>query len=431
MRPLIVSILAVLTALFCYQPAQAQFVKRLKDRAKERVEENVGRKVDKAVDNVMNGEVGSEPASESPSTPRTPADDSADREQKDVAGQVEAAGLQPGQGLWDNYDFIPGERVLFAEDFTKDRVGNFPQRFEMLTGNADVVEWNGRRWMRALEYSVIKIPLPESLPERFTVEFELTVPWSRMGFYAEEKEDYTNSSQYIPTYQETSSVEICGTETAVHRGGNKGRSGMDPRDYFKGMFDDNAASDHLSTRPYHVRMAVDGAYIKLYLDEKRVANLPNGNFGRTSFLVFEFDHNGEEKDAPLITGFSINAGGTPMYDALMTDGRVSMQGILFDTGSDRIQPESTPTLKEIGAMLTAHADLRLSIEGHTDNVGSAEGNQALSEKRAAAVRTFLVDTYGIDRDRLESRGFGASTPAASNDTPEGRRQNRRVELVRL
>lgn len=82
-------------------------------------------------------------------------------------------------------------------------------------------------------------------------------------------------------------------------------------------------------------------------------------------------------------------------------------------------------------MLKQHADLNLLIEGHTDNVGNAESNQALSERRAAAVRNFLIDTYGIDASRLTSKGFGANNPVASNDTPEGRQQNRRVELVKM
>lgn len=81
-------------------------------------------------------------------------------------------------------------------------------------------------------------------------------------------------------------------------------------------------------------------------------------------------------------------------------------------------------------MLKAHPDLKLLIEGHTDNTGSAEINQSLSEKRAEAVKAYLVSTFGIDASRLEAKGFGASKPVASNDTPEGRQQNRRVELVR-
>lgn len=82
-------------------------------------------------------------------------------------------------------------------------------------------------------------------------------------------------------------------------------------------------------------------------------------------------------------------------------------------------------------MLQDHSDLSLTIEGHTDNTGNAEANQTLSEKRAAAVKQYLITTYQIDASRLHSQGFGASKPAAPNDTPEGRQQNRRVELVKM
>jgi len=81
-------------------------------------------------------------------------------------------------------------------------------------------------------------------------------------------------------------------------------------------------------------------------------------------------------------------------------------------------------------MLAAHAELALTIEGHTDNTGSAAANQTLSEQRAAAVKQYLVAHYGVDAARLDAKGFGASKPVASNDTPEGRQQNRRVELVK-
>jgi OmpA-OmpF porin, OOP family len=96
-----------------------------------------------------------------------------------------------------------------------------------------------------------------------------------------------------------------------------------------------------------------------------------------------------------------------------------------------IRPESAPTLKEIGDMLREHPQLHLRIEGHTDDVGQAAANQTLSERRAAAVWQHLMQHYGIDASRLESRGLGQSRPATVNDTPEGRQQNRRVELVRL
>src|SRR5581483_11521670 len=116
--------------------------------------------------------------------------------------------------------------------------------------------------------------------------------------------------------------------------------------------------------------------------------------------------------------------------ALAASGRVATHGILFATGSDAIRPESKPTLDQIGDMLKEHPTLRLAIEGHTDNVGNVPSNQALSEKRAAAVKQYLVSHYGVDGSRLTPKGLGSSQPAAPNTTPEGRQTNRRVELVK-
>jgi OOP family OmpA-OmpF porin len=82
-------------------------------------------------------------------------------------------------------------------------------------------------------------------------------------------------------------------------------------------------------------------------------------------------------------------------------------------------------------MLDEHPELRLSIEGHTDADGEEAYIQDLSERRAAAVKRFMLERYGVDEGRLESAGFGESQPVADNGTPEGRQQNRRVELVRL
>jgi outer membrane protein OmpA-like peptidoglycan-associated protein len=119
-----------------------------------------------------------------------------------------------------------------------------------------------------------------------------------------------------------------------------------------------------------------------------------------------------------------------MYDAIESAGRVATQGIYFDTGSDRIRPESSGTLKQIAAMLNEHAELGITIEGHTDNAGNAAANKALSEARALAVKEALVSTYGVAAERVESVGLGDTKPADPNTTPEGRQNNRRVELVK-
>jgi outer membrane protein OmpA-like peptidoglycan-associated protein len=82
-------------------------------------------------------------------------------------------------------------------------------------------------------------------------------------------------------------------------------------------------------------------------------------------------------------------------------------------------------------MIEQHPELRVRIEGHTDNVGSSSANKTLSEKRAAAVKAALVANYRVSGGRLDAKGLGDSKPLGSNETAEGRANNRRVELVRM
>jgi outer membrane protein OmpA-like peptidoglycan-associated protein len=123
--------------------------------------------------------------------------------------------------------------------------------------------------------------------------------------------------------------------------------------------------------------------------------------------------------------------GGSLEEGLLENSRVDVYGIYFDFNSDRIRPESEPVLGEIGSILQRHPDWRLSIEGHTDNVGgNGQYNLELSRRRSEAVRVALVKRFGISADRLSSGGYGAAAPKDTNDTPKGRARNRRVELIR-
>ena len=107
---------------------------------------------------------------------------------------------------------------------------------------------------------------------------------------------------------------------------------------------------------------------------------------------------------------------------------VNMSDVLFDTGSSTLKPGAREKLAKISGILLAHPGLTLQIEGHTDSVGTDEFNQQLSERRSDTVRDFLAE-QGVAGSSMSARGFGKSQPVASNDTPEGRQRNRRVELV--
>ena len=106
----------------------------------------------------------------------------------------------------------------------------------------------------------------------------------------------------------------------------------------------------------------------------------------------------------------------------------NMSDVLFRTGSSDLAPGARERLAKVSGIVLAYPSLHIAIEGHTDSVGSDEYNLSLSERRANAVRDYFVQ-QGIPSDTVNARGFGKSDPVASNDTPEGRQQNRRVELV--
>jgi outer membrane protein OmpA-like peptidoglycan-associated protein len=110
--------------------------------------------------------------------------------------------------------------------------------------------------------------------------------------------------------------------------------------------------------------------------------------------------------------------------------RIDVYGIYFDVNSDRLRSESDPVLQEIASALDRNPQWQLTIDGHTDSVGTDEANKDLSQRRSEAVRVALVDRYGVAAGRLTTRGLGATVPKDTNDTPEGRARNRRVELIR-
>ncbi len=321
----------------------------------------------------------------------------------------------PGLKLWVNYDFVPGSRVLYYNDYADDVVGNFPKRLTFKLGNMEVAELGGKRYLRATAHSIFVIPLAEALPAKFTVEIDVInrtsldgAAFQLLGALAWSKDGKTSTIGWG-----SGGVSLTG-----------GGGGETPFGYNQTM------AARYRGKPAQLRILGDGEYIKVYLDEKRFVNVPNANFGRTTGLIIDLDARGEE--VPLYIGaIRIAESGKSIYDEIAAKGRVVTQGILFASGSDRIKPESAPTMKEIGSMLVSHPELKLTVEGHTDNVGAAADNLKLSEARAAAVVAALVKDHGVEAARLTAKGLGSSKPAVPNTTAEGRQNNRRVELVKI
>lgn len=120
-----------------------------------------------------------------------------------------------------------------------------------------------------------------------------------------------------------------------------------------------------------------------------------------------------------------------LSDDLKNKGHVAIYGIYFDTDSAAIRPESEPALKAIAEMLKQNNSLKVYVVGHTDMTGTLEHNLKLSKSRAESVVKELVNTYSISSSRLKAMGVGPLCPFATNQSEEGRKLNRRVELVEM
>jgi outer membrane protein OmpA-like peptidoglycan-associated protein len=141
-------------------------------------------------------------------------------------------------------------------------------------------------------------------------------------------------------------------------------------------------------------------------------------------------HNGNFRVEVIKINFPVAEPENVLEKQLTQEKRAVTYGIYFDFNKDTLKPESEPVLKEIAEAMTHNPDWKLTVEGHTDNIGGDTYNLDLSKRRAASVKQALVNQYNIAPDRLLTGGFGASRPVETNDTLEGRARNRRVELVR-
>ena len=414
-------------------PSEAQVWDKVKKRAKRTVERTAEQKTEQAVEGAIEGfenavkcavtdEACIEQAQkEGKTVVMTDASGDVIRDESGAPvtdpaiAQAQAAGtpavLKPGEGVWANYDFVPGAQVLFADDFSDEYVGDFPRRLTYVRGNLEVVEWEGRRLLRGTSGDRFIVQVPNGLPEQYTIEFDIHDPITGSG------------TDIYPVALE-SGDEYAGSHR-INIGSWRG-SGIWSRD----PVSTNSIAG-LEDEVVPIRISVDRGYVKIYAREQRIANVPQVDFPAESTGITFHLHT--RTDRPIyLSDLRVAAGGrTRIYETLTAEGRMVTRGILFDIGSATLRPESTPTLEDIGRTLGQHPTLRLRIEGHTDNTGTPEANQQLSQNRAEAVRVFLMDEYSVAPDRVEAVGMGQSTPAVSNETEEGRQTNRRVELVRL
>lgn len=395
------------------QRAEAEAKKRMDAAAKKAAEDSVKKKA--AADSARNkaaADSAAKPGTAEPSAPSsagagTPASSSP---------QAQGSSAKSNPKIWENYDFVPGSKVLLFTDFSEDRVGNFARGLRYSGGALEVVERDGIKMLRSTARSTMLVPVGRRLPERFTLEIDI-----------------------LPTGEHQGDQLVIEGGKVLTRGDRSAEVTWTPKGTFiLGGGQDQATSPVAipeSVRPQlignvvHIRVLMDSAYFKMYMNERRMYNNPDLPFVRDS--VIRVMVSGTEENPTFVTSIRLAESETDvMYDALNAKGRWATHGILFATGRAELQPESRSVLKEIAATLKQHGDLKVLIEGHTDNVGSPASNLTLSDARATSVKAALVSEYGIDGARITTKGLGDTKPAVPNATAVGRAQNRRVEVVK-
>ncbi|EDP72218.1 Outer membrane protein and related peptidoglycan-associated (lipo)protein-like protein [Flavobacteriales bacterium ALC-1] len=355
-------------------------------------------------------------------------------ENQDNTTKEEPSNISDGLEVYSKYDFVPGDKLIFYDDFTNDFIGDFPSKWNT-NGSGEVVTLNKvqGRWLEFKQgYNTFFIPsLPRELPENFTIEFDLVA----LGI-----NDKTSSAALLEvklednnefrTGKDFARVEIPFVQyvTSTFRVRNRING--------KNSITNNVKADirkAVLNKP-HISIAVNKERLRVWVNEKKCVDIPKMIGTNSPLKAIKFHMSGfkeEGKERLFISNLKISEGGEDLRRKLMSEGKISTNGILFDSGSANIQPQSLGIVRQISQVLMQDESIKLNIIGHTDADGPDDANLKLSKARAAAVKDVLINIYKISADRLTTDGKGETQPVGDNKTTDGKAQNRRVEFVKI
>jgi outer membrane protein OmpA-like peptidoglycan-associated protein len=436
----ILSALPLLALMAGSTDLNAQLLKKLGQKAEKaaertierRVERETEKKTDAAMDSIL------EPGSGKKNTPKTAPVGEAPSE---TANEPENTGnskanttpknVSESISVYSKFDFVPGDKLLFFDDFSADYIGDFPSKWDT-NGSGEVVAIgeNSEKWFEIKSNSTY-FPNISDLPEDYTIEFDLltmglgsnTSSQAKLGVSLNDD----NSFDWYKSGKNAASVQLPVGQYAAFDIAVWNKINNETTINNRVQADVRTA---VLNQP-HIAIAVNGQRFRLWVNETKYVDVPKLVADNAlDYLRFEPSTLADGEERLFIKNLKIAAGGVDLRKKLMAEGRVTTNGILFDVGSATIQPRSMGIIRQISQVMQEENALKLKIVGHTDADGGDAANLELSKKRADAIKNALTNTYGISGDRLLTEGKGESVPVGDNTTAEGKAQNRRVEFIK-
>lgn len=394
----------VLTFVFSVYESSSQ-LEFLKQKAKEKLE--------KKIEEAIEGE-----------------DEQSDEKVDDERDEPTESPTEEGLESYSKYDFVPGDKVIFYEDFSQDAIGDFPALW-YTNGSGEVMTTNkfAGKWFKLKADGLFYLEKGFNFPENFTIEFDY-IPVGSEGNEQALSCDLTIletlPDEMYPVMYVPGKIGIA-LNISTPNGHHSYGAYADASYTLNGDYSKDAGLLKRNT-VNKVCIWVQKQRFRLYLHGIKIFDIPKAFNSMPKLNQIRFMTNDECE--PMISNIRIAEAGADLRSKLLNDGKIISYGIYFDSGKDIVKHESYPSIKQIAEILKSDAKINIQIVGHTDSDGSAESNIVLSKKRAEAVKNYLIKEFQIEASRISTDGKGSNEPIADNNSIEGKSKNRRVEFIK-
>lgn len=433
-------ILSIIVLCLFFQAAEGQILKKIIDKTKRKTEEKVSEKVAEKASDAVTKPMNEDKDEEEETDGKTGGQEAGMK--KDTTERDTEAAIAK-LTMYSKFDFVPGEEVLAYEDFAKDAIGDFPARWNTdASGEVVSVEGEKGHWFFINKRGIFIPEFIPGLPDNVTIEYDIL--WGK---------EFNNSSSTLDLYlidgergpnllrhYSILSGKRSGIKLGFHATHGRSRSArayIQTYDQAQRIINNQTDTKQLDEKDgkYEIHMAIwrQGQRLRVYVNEEKMFDLPRAFAKGNKYHIIVLETPQAfygESDGYLVSNLRVAAGAPDTRSKLISEGKFSTTGILFDVDSDRIRPESYAILKNIAGVLRDNPSVHVKIVGHTDSDGEDVYNMELSKKRAIAVQHALISAFGISEERLETDGMGESQPVGDNSTIEGKANNRRVEFIK-